>query len=130
MQARKSRYGSGPDDQAKRDNVVEQADGEERAPGAAVGGHAHAKQFLTSAFRIIAASPTRSNTIVSGGNVLTRTPAKYNAQPHNTDNSSKVSHSLAFMCRLLLIETVSVIGLPFIAADPGGERQHRALSDT
>src|SRR5260370_23421143 len=56
---------------------------------------------LTSAFRITAANPTRRNTIVTGGSVLIRTPAKKNEPPHNTDSSSSASHSLPFMRRLI-----------------------------
>jgi len=55
---------------------------------------------LTSVFRMIAARPTRSNTIVNGGNALTCTPAKKNDPPHNTDNKRSASHSLRSMRRL------------------------------
>src|SRR5665213_1311955 len=63
---------------------------------------------LSSTFRINAANPTRSNTMVNGGKVLIRTPAKKNEPPHRTDSSSsRASHSLPFM--RWLIEVVSVI---------------------
>jgi hypothetical protein len=64
---------------------------------------------FTSTFRIAAANPTRSNTIVNGGNALIWTPAKKNEPPHNTDNSSSASHSLWFMLRLMGL--LSAIGL-------------------
>src|ERR1700732_4817526 len=82
---------------------------------------------LTSAFRMIAAKPTRRNTIVSGGNALPWTPAKKNDPPHNTDNSNSASHSLRSMRRLT--SKLSVIS--FLSADvdlppvPPGRRPAR-----
>ena len=62
---------------------------------------------LTSTFRITAANPTRSNTIVKGGNVLIRTPPKKKEPPHRTDSSSSMSHSPLFM-RLLIEGWVAI----------------------
>ena len=85
-----------PDDQTERDDVVEQAMPKKARQARVVPG-IRIPSSLTSAFRINAASPTRSDTIVSGGNVLTRTPAKKNEPPHNTDSISRASHSLPFI---------------------------------
>ncbi|MFT5118801.1 MAG: hypothetical protein ACI9NY_002343, partial [Kiritimatiellia bacterium] len=42
---------------------------------------------------VIAASPTRKVTIVSGGNSATATPTKKKDAPHNTDRVTSISHS-------------------------------------
>ena len=57
----------------------------------------------TRTLRITAANPTRKNTMVNAGKLLTKMPTKKNEPPHNTDNRSSISHSFLFMLRLTIV---------------------------
>jgi hypothetical protein len=66
---------------------------------------------VTETFRMMAASPTRKDTIVNGGNALTWTPMKKNEPPHSTDNSRSTSHSLPLMRRFTVSSVISFLSV-------------------
>ena len=86
-------------DERERHHVVEDPHPDEGRPDPAVRRGARAPSGGAPGWRMMAASPTRRATMVSGGSAATAIPVKKNDPPQRSDSRIRSAHSAAFIGR-------------------------------